>query len=107
MLLRWGNEERSLLASLVRDDNERQRRIAGGAKRGSGVFFATGSDKSVESACALLFVFSEIRVFPFVLVCRVSFRVFAAVFGTDFSLFRLPEATLAREKLVARIRIAW
>jgi hypothetical protein len=70
-------------------------------------FFATGSDKSVESACALLFVFSEIRVFPFVLVCRVSFRVFAAVFGTDFSLFRLPEATLAREKLVARIRIAW
>jgi hypothetical protein len=50
-------------------------------------FCARCSDKSVESACALLFVFSEIGVFPFVSVCRVNFCVFATVFGTDFSLF--------------------
>jgi len=50
-------------------------------------FCARCSDKSVESAWALLFVFSEIGVFPFVLVCRVSLGVFVAVFGTLFSLF--------------------
>ena len=54
-------------------------------------FCARCSDKSVESACALLFVFSEIGVFPFVLVCRVSFGVFATVFGTDSSLFSSSE----------------
>jgi hypothetical protein len=50
-------------------------------------FCARCSDKSVESACALLFVFNEICAFPFVHVCRVNFGVFVAVFGTDFSLF--------------------
>ena len=46
-------------------------------------FCARCSNKSVESACALLFVFSEIGVFPFVLVCRVNFGVFV----TDFLFF--------------------
>jgi hypothetical protein len=54
-------------------------------------FWARWSDKSVESAWALLFVFSEIGVFPFVRACRVSFCVFATVFGTDSSLFSSSE----------------
>jgi hypothetical protein len=54
-------------------------------------FCARSSDKSVESAWALLFVFSEIGGFPFVLVCRVNFCVFATFFGTDSSLFSSSE----------------